>query len=694
MSAPPFAHRQKVPPLPEGTRWLNTAGPLQLGDLRGKFVLMDFWTYCCINCMHILPELKKLEHAYPKNLVVVGVHSAKFATEQESGNIAEAIQRYRIEHPVINDADHAVWERFGIQAWPTVLLIDPEGYAVWGTSGEITFEQVDRVLRAALPYYRQKGLLDEGPLKFGLLAGREQGGPLAFPGKILADAEHDRLYIADSNHHRIVVTRLDGTLVDVVGSGAAGRADGGFAAAEFNQPQGMALNGRTLYVADTENHLIRGVDLDGRKVATVAGTGRQAREPASPTHHGNPLTTPLSSPWDLLIVSGTGHHAGMVGVPFGYPLAGGGTRSVPDTIHGDDLYIAMAGCHQIWKMRLDGTAIGPYAGNGREDIVDGPLLPRQPFQEGFASFAQPSGLASDGQWLYVADSEGSSIRAVPFDPRRKVRTVVGTAGLAVARLFTFGDVDGPAARVRLQHPLGLAFSAGQLYVADTYNHKIKGVDPASGEVRTIAGTGKPGHGDEPAAFYEPGGLAAAGGKLFVADTDNHLIRVIDLAGRKVSTLAIPGLRPPEVAMGPKPLTVTVEEKLAPQAVRPEDGAVRLEVRLELASGYKLNPLAPMAYRLEAAGHPSGGGAPQPPGPIRREGFGRPVRLEKPAAAFQIRLPVTGGGRRDTLRVTLDYFYCREGSEGLCRVGSVAWTVPLELSSTADRAAVELRHAVP
>jgi sugar lactone lactonase YvrE/peroxiredoxin len=678
MSAFPFAHRQKVPPLPEGTRWLNTAGPLRLADLRGKFVLMDFWTYCCINCMHILPELKKLEHAYPKNLVVVGVHSAKFATEQESENIAEAIQRYRIEHPVINDSDHAVWERFGIQAWPTVLLVDPEGFAVWGTSGEITFEQVDRVLRAALPYYRQKGLLDESPLKFGLLADRQQGGPLAFPGKILADGEHDRLYIADSNHNRIVVTRPDGTLVEVIGSGTTGRADGDFAAAQFNQPQGMALHGRTLYVADTENHLIRAVDLDGRKVTTVAGTGRQAREPASPTHHGNPRTTPLSSPWDL-------------------------------AIHGNDLYIAMAGCHQIWKMRLDGTSIGPYAGNGREDIVDGPLLPRQPYQEGFASFAQPSGLASDGQWLYVADSEGSSIRAVPFDPRRQVRTVVGTAGLGVARLFTFGDVDGPAARVRLQHPLGLAFHAGQLYLADTYNHKIKAVDPTSGEVRTIAGTGKPGHGDgEPAGFYEPGGLAAAGGKLFVADTDNQLIRVIDLASRKVGTLAIPGLTPGAQGLTPgaheltpgareltpgvhgsESLTGAVEEKLAPQAVRPEGGAVRLKVRLQLPPGYKLNPLAPMAYRLAAAADT----APQPAGPIRRDGFGRPVRLEKPAEVFEIRLPVAATSGHDALRVVLDYYYCREGAEGLCKFGTVAWSVPLELSTTAPRDVIELRHDV-
>jgi hypothetical protein len=345
-------------------------------------------------------------------------------------------------------------------------------------------------------------------------------------------------------------------------------------------------------------------------------------------------------------------------------------------------------------MRLDGTAIGPYAGNGREDIVDGPLLPRQPYQEGFASFAQPSGLASDGQWLYVADSEGSSIRAVPFDPRQKVRTVVGTAGLGVARLFTFGDVDGPAARVRLQHPLGLAFYAGQLYLADTYNHKIKAVDPTSGEVRTIAGTGKPGHGDgEPAGFYEPGGLGAAGGKLFVADTDNHLIRVIDLASRKVSTLAVTGLRLPEPDVTPKSLTAAVEEKLAPQAVRAEAGAVRLKVRLQLPPAYRLNPLAPMAYRLEAAGGPAGAGGPQPAGPIRREGFGRPVRLEKPAEVFEIRLPVAAASGHDALRVVLDYYYCREGAEGLCKFSTVAWSVPLELSATAPRNVIELRHDV-
>jgi len=171
---PPFQKRYPVLPLPEGVTWLNTEGPMELDDFRGKFVLMDFWTYCCINCMHILPELEKLEKKYPQNLVVIGVHSAKFEAEKDERNIVEAILRYEIKHPVINDAEHAIWDRFGVRVWPTLLLIDPEGYAVWGTSGEITFEQIDAVLRRAVPYYRGRGLLDETPLIFDKEAARSR----------------------------------------------------------------------------------------------------------------------------------------------------------------------------------------------------------------------------------------------------------------------------------------------------------------------------------------------------------------------------------------------------------------------------------------------------------------------------------------------------------------------------------------
>ena len=670
MSQSPFAQRYRVSPLPEGVTWLNTAGPLELSDLRGKFVLLDFWTYCCINCMHILPELAKLEEAYPRNLVVIGVHSAKFATEKDTQNITEAILRYKIGHPVINDAEHAVWDRFGVEAWPTVMLVDPEGYAVWGRSGETTFDEIDSVLKQAIPYYRKQGLLDETPLEFTVAGHAAEPTPLRFPGKVLADEEGDRLFIADSGHNRVVIARLDGTLVDVIGSGSAGRADGDFATAQFNDPQGMALRGDWLYLADNRNHMIRKIDLARSAVSTVAGLGHQNRKPPF-VGMVDPKKTALASPWALWI-------------------------------HDDDLYIAMAGRHQIWKMRLDGSGIGPYAGNGREDIVDGPLLPREPYRTGYSSFAQPSGLASDGTWLYVADSEGSSIRAVPFNPRMEVRTVVGTSRLPLGRLFTFGDTDGPAAQALLQHPLGIVCCEGRLYVADTYNNKIKVVDPETGTTQTLAGTRNAGRSDDPPSFDEPAGLTAAGGKLFVADTNNHLIRVIDLrAGGKVSTLSTAGLEPPKPPTGEKAQFAfpgAAEEKLEPVSVRADNGQLRLKVSLQLPFGYKINSLAPMRYQVEADatnGHQPkvGGPVPGDPGPVRRTALSGPIRLEEPSADFDIAVPVDAASGRDRLRVGLTYYYCREGAEGVCKAGSVVWTVPVELSPEAATSVIPLRHQV-
>src|SRR5207253_7133841 len=130
---------------------------------------------------------------------------------------------------------------------------------------------------------------------------------------------------------------------------------------------------------------------------------------------------------------------------------------------GRNLFVAMAGHHQIWKLDLEKAVIWPFAGSGREYIRDGPLA--------VSSFAQPSGLTSDGTTLYVADSEVSAIRAVPLDGKGDVKTVVGEG------LFEFGDVDGMGNQVRLQHALGVAYHQGKLYVADTYNSKIKIIDP-------------------------------------------------------------------------------------------------------------------------------------------------------------------------------------------------------------------------
>ena len=668
----PFRRRIEMPEFPRDLDWINTSSPLRLRDLKGKFVVLDFWTYCCINCMHVLPELKKLEKAYPNELVVIGVHSAKFETEKLSANIEEAVMRYEIEHPVVNDADHKIWDMIGVRSWPTLLLIDPEGNVVWGQSGEVKFETLDEILKLGLPYYRRKNLLDETPIRFELAKYKVEPTPLRFPGKVLADEAGKRLFITDSNHNRIVIAGLDGKLIDVIGTGAIGAKDGGYEEASFDHPQGVALLGDALYVADTENHLIRKIDLKNKSVATIAGVGQQARvawpgldelAPGAPLPDrwvGAPKSTAINSPWALLA-------------------------------HGDYLYIAMAGPHQIWRMKLDESEIGPYAGNGREDIVDGPLLPQQPYETGYSSFAQPSGLASDGKWLYVADSEGSSVRAVPFDESEEVWTVVGTSDLPYGRLFEFGDVDGPKAEAKLQHVLCVAHHAGKLYVADTYNNKIKVVDAATGETRTLAGTGEHGYNDEQGLFDEPAGITIAGDTLYVADTNNHKIRTVNIDSGAVGTFDIAGLIPPAAPKKNKipALPGAAEVQLDVQRVKPVDGAITLRISIDLPAGWKINALAPAGYYVETSANE---------GIVDRGATGEFVRLEKPSNQFDIVLPLAktadGSGGAEAVKVGAPFYYCQEGDEGLCKVGAVIWTVPLEIAGDSGGSLVSLEHAVP
>lgn len=268
--------RVRAPELNGHKGWLNTDKPLSLAALKGKVVLLDFWTYGCVNCIHIIPELKKLEAKYPNQLVVIGVHSAKFENEKETENIRKIILRYEIEHPVVNDADFNIWNSYGVNAWPTRILIDPAGYVIGAVRGEGQYEDVDKVIADTIAEFRKRGELNEQPLKLALEKAKVGDLPLAFPGKVLADEKSNRLFIADSNHNRIVITKLDGTLIETIGNGKAGLVDGSFDKANFNRPQGMALDKDFLYVADTSNHAIRRVNLKTKMVERVAGTGKQA----------------------------------------------------------------------------------------------------------------------------------------------------------------------------------------------------------------------------------------------------------------------------------------------------------------------------------------------------------------------------------------------------------------------------------
>lgn len=618
--------RVRAPSFPAGLDWLNTPAPLALHDLRGKFVLLDFWTFCCINCMHILPDLQRLERKYAAELAVVGVHSAKFDHERGTEHIRNAVLRYRIEHPVVNDHAFQIWEQYAVRAWPTLYLIDPEGYIVGRLSGEGVFDPIDQALQELIPAFEKEGILDRTPLPSVLEREREPTRMLAYPGKVAADPASRRLFIADTNHHRVLVADFEGRVQDRIGSGAAGLTDGGFEEASFRHPQGLCLDPASgvLYVADTENHALRSIDLGTRRVTTLAGNGAQA---PYGTESAQGAASPLNSPWDVLL-------------------------------HGRRLYVAMAGPHQLWTFD-PGTGHGEvYAGNGRENIVDGPRLE--------AHLAQPSGLTDDGTYLYFADSETSALRRVPF-PRpggtgERVETLIGLG------LFEFGDVDGCYPEARLQHPLGLAYQDGAVYIADTYNHKIRKYNIEDATLSTFLGTGRPGLADGvagKAAFDEPGGLSAAGGKLFIADTNNHQIRIADLETGEAGTLTIaehlkgtPREHPPAA--------------LPLQAVAPGTGTLRLHIALP--DGYKPNGLNPGRVRVAA----------------QDDDVARPASVEPRAPGSDFTLTFAEG--ETALHIEGTVYSC-ENSSGRCLLHPVALHIPLVVDPGQTRRHLDVTVAV-
>lgn len=499
--------RVRAPEFPQSFTWLNCDRPLSLKALKGRIIILDFWTYCCINCIHVLPDLKFLEQKYQDKLTVIGVHSAKFENEKETENIRQAILRYDIEHPVIVDRNFEIWQQYAIRAWPTLVVIDPQGYAIASMSGEGNRDRLDELIAKLIENHDRTGAIAV-PEIHTLLEKHRQPlvTPLAFPGKVFADKKSDRLFIADSGHHRIVVSTLDGKIQQIIGNGKPGLTDGNFAEAQFFSPQGMTLDRHLLYVADTENHAIRAIDLSAETVTTLAGTGKQSRY--LHPHGGEGLDIPLNSPWDL------------------------------ELIDDEILAIAMAGSHQIWALDLMTGNIGTYAGMGAEACIDGELSE--------SAFAQPSGIATDGKELFVADSETSTIRVVGLDENATVRTLCGSGDL-----FGFGDASGIGDRVLLQHCIGIEYANGYLWIADTYNHKIKRANPKTGLCETALGKGTPGWQDGigiDTQFNEPSGLSAAASQLYIADTNNHRIRQVNLHTLEVITLEFPGLCSPEACV--------------------------------------------------------------------------------------------------------------------------------------------------
>ncbi len=616
-----------APEFPAGYDWFNVSRPLSMsGDLRGKIVLLDFWTQGCINCIHIIPDLHRLEREFPDEVVVVAVHWAKFPSESESEAVRKASIRYGRQHPIVNDESSLLARAYGVRAWPTVVAIDPLGRVLGPIAGEGVYKRLQPAIKAMADQYGHNGLIDPTPLGDLLDIAPALPTVLSFPGKVLADESADRLFIADTGRHRVLVATLDGELTDVIGTGAEGRTDGGFAEASFLRPQGMALSadGNTLYIADRENHLIRAADLRARQVTTIAGTG----EPVAYFEPGPAPQTAIASPWDL-------------------------------HLEGDVLYIAGAGRHQLWLMNLTSGVIDVFAGTGAEGLDDGNRLT--------ATLSQPSGLAAAHGQIYFTDPEASAVRRVSFGLDGQLETLVGEG------LFDWGDEVGSFADTELQHAIGIehvpvAQGAGVLYIADTYNHKIKLFDLDAKSSTTVAGNGTPGLRDgsgTQAQLAEPSGLSATSDTLYVADTNNHRIRMLDLETGELSTLALSNLEIATVTMAG---VIEDEVVLAPQRVAP--GPVEIVLELVVPDGYKFNTDGLFEFTWSS----SDTAVISPQGSTRYEARGpeMPVRL---AAT------VDAQSGSAVLSATAVVFYCPAVDETFCLIRDVNFTAPIEVDAS-------------
>jgi hypothetical protein len=606
----------RAPELERGLTWFNTDRPLLFArELRGQVVLLDFWTASCIDCTHVRHDLEHLERRFAgRPFAVVGVHSAKFSNEAERRNVRAAVQRHGIVHPVVVDDGLRIWRSYGVRSRPTRVLVDPEGYLVDSVAGEGRRDAFESSIERLLDEHQRRGTL-AAPLRLRPERSVRSPSGLRFPGKVLADRHGGRVFVADTGHHRIVVASWPDRsgrceVRGIVGSGRPGREDGPAESARFRAPQGMALARGKLVVADTENHLIRAVDLHTFEVSTLAGTGEATRDRAG-GHKGREQG--LNCPWDL--------------------AADGGV-----------LYVAMAGTHQIWRFEL-GTGVGrPHVGSGGEDLTDG--VAEQ------AALAQPSGLALHGNRLYFVDGETSSVRGVDLANGR-VFTIIGAGPL------DFGDVDGPYPGARFQRCLGIAAWHDRLFVADSYNHKVKMVDPIARTAITVLGDGQPGAMQPGGALRlsEPGGLSISDDDMMIADTNNHRVVWAEWSGHVWRELAFEALEAPEI--GEDQAIETMEA--TPVTLRAE-ATVRLLLDGALpADGYP-NAEAPLTVRVRA-------------------GDRTLCQATRAGAPFPIEIALPGDAlEAGEWTIEMAYAYCTAGAQSLCVPARQRWRVPVRLDS--------------
>lgn len=654
------------PRMPSGADWINSR-PLRLEkELRGKIVLIDFWTSCCVNCQHVLPRLAELEKKYGVDgsggFVVVGAHSAKFPFERETGTVAAAVERLGVGHPVVNDERMELWNAIGISSWPSLVLVSPRGTLLSLWSGENQQRDIDLCVSVALDVYKDE--IDHRPLPAApprsALLRKPENSVLRYPGKVLASPDGADLFVADTGNHRVL--RLDagsGEVRGVYGSGEPAWRDGEAGTACFHSPQGLALGGGKLYVADTENHAVRAVDVASGRVETIGGNSEQGFDYGA----GKRGTAQrMSSPWDVELDGSTGL-----------------------------LYVAMAGIHQVWSADVSGGDASKewkvFSGTGRE-------LEKNAGNAKSAAWAQPSGLSiSNGaggapRSMWVADSESSAVRAIEMDPAdgtHATRTVAGGDGLIAENLFAFGDKDGKGSGAKFQHPLAVcdAGDGESLFCCDSYNNKIKRV-ARDGTVTTFAGSGKPGLTDGSgvkAQFWEPGGMAmsADGRTLFVADTNNYAIRRVDVASRAVTTmkLAATGLVPAASAATANASRLVANRRRAvflPTSLAAGQGA--LDVRVSLPPSCHFTEGTTSRWQANRVSPEAAGVAKLAGGELVLDKKGGVGVAHLPAEVVVAALDSAAGVELETV-----VFYC-SNADDTCRTEADIW----QLERAADGAA--------
>ncbi|XP_067657145.1 NHL repeat-containing protein 2-like [Haliotis asinina] len=649
-----------IPDFKAGLDWLNVPEPLSLtNQLAGKVLVLDFFTYCCINCMHVLPDLEFLESKFKvkDGVTIVGVHSAKFLNEKVTANILSAVLRYNIEHPVVNDCDALLWQQLEISCWPTFLLVGPKGQYIYAMVGEGHRDKLEEFVGIALEYYKGKDEVNNADIPLSLEKHKQQGSPLSFPGKLCL-MEDGHLVVADTGNNRVLVLEADtGIVQSVVGGPDRGFKDGDFSSARFSSPQGVAAWGTDVYVADTDNHSIRLVDLKTKTVRTIAGTGQQGTDKEGGSSGPQ---QPLSSPWDLVLGWSQGDLSPSV------------------------LYIAMAGTHQIWVYFLQdrkwykgseykaGTCIR-FAGSGSEENRNNSYPAK-------AAFAQPSGLAVSPpdklNTLYVADAESSSVRTVLLKDGA-VRGLVGGERDPM-NLFAFGDNDGVGVAAKLQHPLGVALAGdeGPLLVVDSYNHKLKSIDLKTKECTTVISLSEEGR-----QLNEPGGLCVdtRKGMVYIADTNNHAIKVYHMEKKSLTQLPIIVDSFPEKsekidsADDPAP----VDGVHATVAVRP-GGHLDLNLTVDLDVDNHLNEEAPNSWKLQSQDNLGTliiNNNSVSKGKLRPETNQRFIQLQIP----------TSEEKQCNLTFTFQLFVC--AADNTCSIVKKVTLLPLTLSQTAAETSV-------